>query len=239
MKMFENVNLNANNISLSAPPPKTNNALKKGFTLAETLMTLMILGVVASMTIPSLKRSSDRKELEAGFKKGYSAIAQGIMRMEADGQPIAPKYYGFNQFFPVYSKYFNVVKMYGAYTTEVNLASKIAKEYRTPNNKTVGTSLLDDGQFITTDGMMFLFENCNVGTLYISFDTNGIERKPNVWGQDLFTFQLMKNGDILPMGAEGTDYTGDTYCSETSGNSINGVACAYKALTDKDYWKNI
>ena len=46
------------------------------FTLAETLITLMIIGVVASLTIPGVMRNYKAKVLETSFKKGYSAIVQ-------------------------------------------------------------------------------------------------------------------------------------------------------------------
>lgn len=41
----------------------------KAFTIAEVLVTLGIIGVVAAMTLPSLINNSYRKELEAGLKK--------------------------------------------------------------------------------------------------------------------------------------------------------------------------
>ena len=42
---------------------------KSGFTLAEVLVTLMIIGVIAAMTIPSLMQSTAQQELELLTKK--------------------------------------------------------------------------------------------------------------------------------------------------------------------------
>ena len=58
---------------------------------------------------------------------------------------------------------------------------------------------------------------------------------------DLFTFQIMNDsGKLIPMGADGTVFTDlNTYCSSTSTNAQNGIACTYKALTDKDYFNNL
>jgi len=81
-------------------------------------------------------------------------------------------------------------------------------------------------------------ENNNNTKLFISVDVNGHNKKPNRWGHDLFTFQVMDNGKLLPMGAEGTAYD-ERYCSTTSSNGYNGIGCTYKALTDKDYFKNL
>ena len=39
-----------------------------GFTLAEVLITLGIIGIVAALTMPVINKGKERKELEAGFK---------------------------------------------------------------------------------------------------------------------------------------------------------------------------
>ena len=46
--------------------------MKKAFTLAEILITLGIIGVVAAMTIPTLVANYRTKALKSGFKKSYS-----------------------------------------------------------------------------------------------------------------------------------------------------------------------
>jgi hypothetical protein len=45
-------------------------------------------------------------------------------------------------------------------------------------------------------------------------------------------FQLMNNGELLPMGAKGTTYynVNNTYCSNTSTHRMNGAACSAKIL---------
>jgi hypothetical protein len=44
----------------------------------------MIIGVIAAVTIPSLKKSSDEKAAIAGMKKAYSQLNQLISRSEID-----------------------------------------------------------------------------------------------------------------------------------------------------------
>lgn len=51
---------------------------RKAFTLAEVLITLGIIGVVAAMTIPSLMSSYQKKAIENQIKQTYSILAQGI-----------------------------------------------------------------------------------------------------------------------------------------------------------------
>lgn len=49
--------------------------LKKGFTLAEILIVLMVIGVIATMTIPSMMKGVTESQLKAGYKKAYNTIA--------------------------------------------------------------------------------------------------------------------------------------------------------------------
>jgi len=49
---------------------------KKGFTLAEVLITLVIIGVVVAMTIPNVINNSKKQEYSAKFKKFYSTMKQ-------------------------------------------------------------------------------------------------------------------------------------------------------------------
>ena len=51
---------------------------KHGFTLAEILISLLILGVIASLTIPSLIQNTHKKEEVVKIKKGLSVINQAI-----------------------------------------------------------------------------------------------------------------------------------------------------------------
>lgn len=59
--------------------------LKKiGFTLAEVLITLGIIGVVAAMTIPTLVSKSQQRQHVIAWRKAYSSLAQAVRLMQAD-----------------------------------------------------------------------------------------------------------------------------------------------------------
>ena len=49
-----------------------------GFTLAEVLITLGIIGVVAAMTIPTLRSNTNSSEMKTAFKKVLSAMNQAV-----------------------------------------------------------------------------------------------------------------------------------------------------------------
>ncbi len=52
--------------------------MKKGFTLAEVLITLVIIGVIAAMTIPTLMNSTNNQEFRVGLKKAISTLNQAM-----------------------------------------------------------------------------------------------------------------------------------------------------------------
>lgn len=49
-----------------------------GFTLAEVLITLGIIGVVAAMTMPTLMNSTQGAQYKAAYKKALSALSQAV-----------------------------------------------------------------------------------------------------------------------------------------------------------------
>ena len=54
------------------------------FTLAEVLITLGVIGVVAAMTIPTLIKNHEKHVIETQLKKTYSDIGNWIKRSEVD-----------------------------------------------------------------------------------------------------------------------------------------------------------
>lgn len=66
---------------------------KKGFTLAEMLLSIVIIGVIAAITIPALKDSSDKSANIASMKKAYSVATNAFSQIEAElGPPIYWKF---------------------------------------------------------------------------------------------------------------------------------------------------
>ena len=52
--------------------------MKKGFTLAEVLITLAIIGIVAALTIPSVIANAQQQEFKTGLKKAVSVLNEAI-----------------------------------------------------------------------------------------------------------------------------------------------------------------
>ena len=235
---------------------KNDGSGNQAFTLAEVLITIGIIGIIAAMTIPAIVKKYQKVALQTGLKKGYAVLQTALEKMHADTGIIpSPQNYERQTFKNTYIKYFNIMIDCGLGSTDItdreNAKTYCASEqlleneenrrytqhYKTYNKKVyLDPTLLNNGQFVLSDGMIVMIENWDPGRLYISIDVNGIKKSPNVWGQDLFTFQLMNDGKLMPMGNPGTDYLPEEFCSKTSSSTYNGIGCTYNALTDENYW---
>ena len=199
------------------------------------------------MTLPALLNNSKHKELETSLKKNYSLIQQVLLMMSEDyGQTIAPKILSRVEFKTLFEKKVQILKACGFGSYEQNACvphlggDTIFEGYKTFSGKQAYGYFFDDGQILMNDGSFIMIENTSGDNLFISVDVNGFAKKPNRWGIDVYTFQVMTDGKVLPMGAEGTKYTNhNTYCSAKSSDGYNGISCAYKALNEPDFWKNL
>ncbi len=228
---------------------------KPAFTLAEILITLGIIGIVAALTIPTLMSSIQNRQLEVGLKNAYSTLTQALKMYEQDnGYPLTSSNVGSRKLKSILMKYIKNVKDCGWGQSDIqkscmpNIAyAKDSQNYEFYMNYD-GTDVLDeqfysyfdDGQFVMNNGMLVLLENVSTNRYtFISVDVNGHKKKPNRLGHDLFMFQLMDDGQLLPMGAKNTYFRSITYCSDTSTNGYNGAGCTYRALYEKDFFKNL
>ena len=64
------------------------NIRKLALTLAEVLIVIGIIGVVAAMTIPTLITNYQKQTTVEQLKKTYSEISQIIRRSEVDNGPV-------------------------------------------------------------------------------------------------------------------------------------------------------
>lgn len=225
--------------------------MKKAFTLAEVLITLGIIGVVAALTIPTLVNNYRKKQFETGLKKEYSVLLQALDMYKQDNETPLKK----EDTDQSHGEFKNKIKPYlkilvdcgdeqaGKYEAKCVQNGYYTQDkkytYKTYSGNIANEDLFDDGQIILNDGSHLLFENVgNRGAVFVSTDVNGYNKLPNKWGEDVFTFQLMNDGKLLPMGAEGTIYADEnTFCSKTSSNRFNGIACANRAIYDSSFWK--
>lgn len=219
-----------------------------GFTLAEVLITLGIIGVVAAMTLPSIMVKIKNHELETGFKKAYTTLSQAmsLINYEMGGHLDEDAYHVTRTFKDTLSTKFKGVDC--EKSNNINCYHVDDMNYKNYNGKSIARKTwFDDGQFITPDGMLFMIQNSEMEVngqdhiLAVTVDVNGINKNPNRWGQDLFTFQFVK-GKLVPLGAENSvlpykDFP--QYCSADNTSQDNGSTCTFRAVSEKDYFKNL
>jgi len=178
---------------------------KKGFTLAEVLITLGIIGVVAALTLPTL---STNAQSQANASKLASTVSDlenafGLILMTDSSDPL---------------------QLHDMDLTSETLYKKIANKMKTNGDTTAssvygtdnpfsGITLPTNTVFMTKSGAMVFIDdkqaaadsdaNGNVdkyfGNAYI--DVNGAA-KPNKLGKDVFSFHLGEDGILYPMGDE-------------------------------------
>ena len=204
----------------------------KGFTLAEVLITLVIIGVIAAMTIPTLMNNTNKQEYVSRLKKTYSTMAQTTKMIISDeGNPKG----SIGGWANSRDNIFNLYKKYISNSGECNSASGCLKgTYRYKNDTVWNFNHNDFRTLVLSDGAEIsikdnsLNQNCTTrgsGTdnfcQHILIDVNG-DKKPNTVGQDTFAFSLTENG-LVPTGCD--------YDDCTSASSL-GWGCTCKVLRE-------
>ena len=69
------------------------NEKKCAFTLAEVLITLGIIGIIAALTLPQLIKNYQQKVLQEQFKVAYSLLQQTVLKIRADWDYVPECYY--------------------------------------------------------------------------------------------------------------------------------------------------
>ncbi len=112
---------------------------KNAFTLAEVLITLGIIGIVAAMTMPTLIQKNNNRVVETRLMKFYSAINQAIKMAEVD--------YGDKQYWWEDVKGATIDKD-GNPVPGSSEQEKWFNKYLAPYMKILKTEILSDGSFI-------------------------------------------------------------------------------------------
>ena len=154
------------------------------FTLAEVLITLSIIGVVAAMTMPSVISKYQKHVWYNQFRKAVSQLENAIKMYEVDNECIGNLFSCKDSLFTAadFAKYFNIVEKISSDNSAKygNIYSQIT------NWDCEGNPCA----FITNDGMLFnMWTDGGVGNGSL-LDINGPNKGPNKMGRDLFIFYL-------------------------------------------------
>jgi len=176
----------------------------RAFTLAEVLITLLIIGVIASIVIPGLIQDSQNAELKTAWKKAYATASQAWKKAIVENGGVAPgQSSGLNDKtrWNAFKSQFSVTKDCSNYGTIVG--NCWAKNTVTPDSIpggyqgwSSGGQLINGVGFASADGMYWTAYNEGPGGNFysvIAVDVNG-EKGPNQWNKDVFTFALDDKG---------------------------------------------
>lgn len=226
---------------------------RKAFTLAEVLITLGVIGIIASMTIPTLINNTNKIKYVVSLQKFYSEFNQILIQIGSDNGCI------------------NDLKCSGLFatgTTVAALGDEIVKYLKVIKNcgialdqgcipgidgnfnGTAGPIYYDHTSYwykvITADGMSLMIWNHSddcaadpdtgmtqyCGAVYV--DVNGLN-PPNRYGRDFFIFYIINdNGpSIYPAGgSKDLQYPMATYCANPPGTGVLSLGCAGKIIAD-------
>ena len=187
---------------------------KKGFTLAEVLITLGIIGVVAAMTLPTLLTNTQKTALAVATKRFHSIVSNAVQLYMADentddlrNSELCARDDGSNWVETQAAtdnfvrKYFNVVQ-----ECDSNNADKcFAANYRNykANGQTYPSKWLVSGKaFILADGTVLTIQagGQQLPPVTVYVDVNG-RKGPNVMGYDLWSMSIFYDGTVDESGA--------------------------------------
>ena len=208
---------------------------KVAFTLAEVLITLGIIGVVAAMTLPTVIQNYQKQETVTRLKSTYSVLNQVYkISIAENGEPenwvpvgeISVEEY-FNKYFKPYIKILKMCETYKdcGYKTQTPWIMLEGSQSQTSIGKYDNwvTCVLPNGTVILY--MSFINEN-HAETTHTIVDLNGA-KGPNRFGRDVFRFDRIKNIGFVPSGYNSTNID----CTKTT----SGAGCAAKIM--KDNWQ--
>ena len=232
-------------------------ARKIGFTLAEVLITLGIIGIVAAMTLPSVINKYKAKVFETGFKKSYANIQNAYIMTKASlgVSNIRAEYATYDEANRVYPRR---EEFLAAFYKELKVIKTIPEPkyiiYSGTRNTGIATAAPHVSKILPDrSGVGVIINSSNI---YISVDTNGPYSGPNRLGFDTFVFYVDGKDKIVPLKSKSSDVCMEendsdactlTYpCSVKINKSSNGMGCAWYAINNispdndtKKYWDNL
>lgn len=213
--------------------------VRLGFTLAEVLITLGIIGVVAAITIPTLLTKLNNRHTESMLREDYSILQQmmtsanddGAMSSITDLNNMTVMKSWFQTYFLPYIKVANVCyDTKGCWIDDAkypNGASVVGTVVTATGcgGTTISFQLYNGSSICMDDYKVALFDVYGIksdeASLVFYLDTNG-NKKPNVVGKDIFVFAYKPDIEkIVPAGFDRTVAEIERNCSKRG----NGFWC--------------
>lgn len=158
-----------------------------GFTLAEILITLSIIGVVAAITIPLIHKVNVDRENKVAYRKAFAAASQAISLARANNNITSPCANGNvcnNDNFNAMKDDFKIIK--DCNSSNASLCWDMTGEKAMNNTYPSNTAYA----FVDSAGMSWAtMDGPATGYFQFLVDTNGF-RKPNQFGTDRWVLMI-------------------------------------------------
>ena len=218
--------------------------IKKAFTLAETLITLTIIGVIAAITVPTIHNSSQKEQAVVQLRKMHSELSQAVVMAQATYGDTSSWDFDLNHYnffkeylFPYVQVSQEKVKDVKKHTTYRKLSGAEETSLYVMQQNSEVVNLASGNQIFI--GQMTGIVNTLNRRCYL-FDINGY-RNPNKIGRDLFMYCIVSGVGVVPYTADGSNYESTNIqlsradLKRECNKSGTGLYCA--ALIMKDGWQ--
>lgn len=232
----------------------------KAFTLAEVLIVVGIIGIIAEITIPILVQDFQEKAYTSQLRRTYSILGQAYsMARVENGEVNMWPVTCMNDVANIFIPYLQAVKVIAPVNSDMGNSTQMGYKTNLLDLRKNLTGTPMHAQVQLKSGEMLWFTSavtpssgltCSSATgsgwsgscFFIAVDTNGL-KNPNRFGVDVFLFQASLTS-ISPFGGANSISTGWTFCNPSTdvaawGYIQNGAACGAWVLQNNnmDYLK--
>lgn len=215
--------------------------MKFGFTLAEVIITLGIIGVVSAMTLPTLMTNIRERQTIARLQTTQSVLIQAVRLAEqenGDASGWVQGYWSGEDAVSIAEKLKPHLKILNDCGLNDTNQTCIKKTYKRRNGQPHDIRYATDPRYykvVLMNGISVWWKSTDEGErrsgtyIEIFIDTNG-ENLPNQLGHDLFIFSY-EDGTLKPFGAPNSHYPYTTNCLP---KTSTGYGCAYYVLQNRN-----
>lgn len=195
---------------------------EKAFTLAEILITLGIIGIVAALILPTVIANYQKKKAATQLKKSYTRLAEAIRLSELQNGDKEYWIYALNgeNFFNTYLSKFMTIKK--VTIKDSNLTYYLINGNPCTENYCTKLSYIG----VLADGSSVIVSDTNYisNGKFVAIDINGL-KGPNTCGKDYFPFAIHYKYGLIPFGYKDFGYGyqqfGDFDRNIITGNNIH------------------
>ena len=231
--------------------------MKKGYTLAEVLITLAIVGVVAALALPALFRNIGSVTIGEGLARGVELVQQGTTNIKMEAQNNSDEGTAFENLASIRKS--DIGLDGDNYITDDNSFYNDTKSFFAMEDVTYDVGSVkgyddsDVNENLVSNFTAYKFNKVNVVVAFQNVTNNNIANAenddiisrvlidangtaaPNRFGKDVFLFGLTNDGRLIPAGTNKYhDFDVNVAVGACDGDDVgNGTACAARVASDK------